>query len=245
MADIHTHTYYSHGKGSVEDNVIAARARGIETLGISDHGPGHIAFGVRRRKFKEQKEEIIGLRKKYPDMKILFGIEANIDGLDGKLDISTEEAEFFDFVCAGWHYGSLGGMTPSGMATTLTNFIRNTPRRASEKQIKRNTESIVRALEHNNILFLTHPGDKAPVDLEEIAKACARTDTLVEINTSHMSLSAEDIRMMAGGGARFIIGSDAHTPARIGDFGPAVKLTTEAGIDIDCIARIDVEQKGV
>ena len=34
LADYHTHTIYSHGKGTIEDNVKVAISKGIETLGI-------------------------------------------------------------------------------------------------------------------------------------------------------------------------------------------------------------------
>ncbi|MDD6540033.1 MAG: PHP domain-containing protein, partial [Firmicutes bacterium] len=37
--DLHTHTTYSHGKGSVEDNVREAFNKGLEYIAISDHGP--------------------------------------------------------------------------------------------------------------------------------------------------------------------------------------------------------------
>ena len=36
LADYHTHTVYSHGKGSIEDNVKVAIEKGIKTLGISE-----------------------------------------------------------------------------------------------------------------------------------------------------------------------------------------------------------------
>ena len=38
IADYHTHTVYSHGKGSIEDNVKVAIEKNIEKIGISDHG---------------------------------------------------------------------------------------------------------------------------------------------------------------------------------------------------------------
>ena len=48
LADYHTHTIYSHGKGTIEDNVKVAISKGIETLGISDHSYGHLTYGVKR-----------------------------------------------------------------------------------------------------------------------------------------------------------------------------------------------------
>ena len=40
--DHHTHTIYSHGKGKVIDNVREALSKGLDSIAISDHGPGHL-----------------------------------------------------------------------------------------------------------------------------------------------------------------------------------------------------------
>ena len=38
--DYHTHTSYSHGRGTVGDMVLAAKDRGLKEVAITDHGPG-------------------------------------------------------------------------------------------------------------------------------------------------------------------------------------------------------------
>ena len=46
LADYHTHTIYScgnnenrrHAKGTIEENVLAAIDKGLEVIGISEHG---------------------------------------------------------------------------------------------------------------------------------------------------------------------------------------------------------------
>jgi len=185
--------------------------------------------------------EIAALRAEYPDMEILFSVEANILDRGGRLDVRPEEFAYFDYVCAGWHYGAVGGLTPRGVAQTLGNLVRNTPARATRAQIRRNTESVVRALETHPIRFLTHPGDKAPVDLLAVAEACARTDTLVEINTGHRTLTPLDVRDMARSKVRFLLSSDAHSPARVGDFFVGVQLLLEAGVDLARVVNLRVE----
>ena len=56
LADYHTHTVYSHGKGSIEDNVKVAISKGIKKIGISDHGYKNVAYGVKIDDFEKMRE---------------------------------------------------------------------------------------------------------------------------------------------------------------------------------------------
>ena len=79
LADYHTHTIYSHGKGTIEENVKAAIDKNIPVIGISDHGYGHAIFGVDRKNLYKMKDEVDFLNEKYKDkIKILLGVECNI-----------------------------------------------------------------------------------------------------------------------------------------------------------------------
>jgi putative hydrolase len=237
-SDVHTHTVYSHGTGSIEDNVKAARALGLKKIGIADHGPAHIGFGVDRNRLPFMRREVNRLREEYPDIEILLGIEANIMYADGGIDIHTEDLALFDYVLAGYHYGALGAKPVASLVRNIANFL--TPRsRASRGMIERNTGDVAAALRRNNICALTHPGDKFPVDLVEIAAVCAETDTLVELNTSHRSLSARDVAAMAASGVSFLISSDAHSPRRVGDFRSAVDLVLESGVEAGRVVNLE------
>ena len=38
IADYHTHTVYSHGTGSVLENALIAKEKGLKEIAITDHG---------------------------------------------------------------------------------------------------------------------------------------------------------------------------------------------------------------
>ncbi|MDR0817442.1 MAG: PHP domain-containing protein [Clostridiales Family XIII bacterium] len=241
VSDLHTHTTYSHGTGGIEDNVIAARARGLKKIGIADHGPGHIAFGIKRSAIKKMRAEVDALNEKYDDIEVLLGVEANISDASGRIDVSADEFKIYDYVAAGIHFLAFGGNPVKSGLRSLNNFVNNRSKKSDNiKLMRRNTANVVKALEKNNIKFLTHPGHNAPVDLLEIAIACAKTDTLVELNTSHQSVTADDIGAMALTDAKFIISSDAHSPDHVGDFVASVRLALDAGLDLDRIVNLRI-----
>jgi putative hydrolase len=241
LTDLHTHTSWSHGSGSIEENVAAARARGLKKIGITDHGPGHVAFGIKRTDIPRMREEITALRERYPDIEILLGVEANIAEPSGMLDVRPEEFPLFDYVIAGIHYGALGRNAVAGAARALSNLVGSRSRSGGGKHlIRRNTAYVVKAVEQNPISFLTHPGENAPVDLLAVAVACAKRGTLIELNTGHESLTAEDLALMALTDVKFIITSDAHTPAHVGNFVASVRVALDAGLDLSRVVNLKV-----
>ena len=237
--DLHTHTPYSHGKGTVEDNAREAFNKGLKCLAISDHGPGHLFYGVAREDFVNMRNDIEKMNVKYPKMKVYMSVEANTLKTAPYLDIRPEEFEEFDFVIAGYHFGVWDG-------NMIRNWLWNKGIRIGEKSLERsNTEMIVNCLRNNDIAILTHPGDKGPFDLEKIAQVCVETDTLMEINTWHGHLTEEELRLVAKNpDVKFIISSDAHTPNRVGDYKDGVRRAIKAGVDLSRIVNIkEVDQK--
>jgi putative hydrolase len=244
LYDLHTHTTFSHGKGSIEDNVKAAVSRGLKTVGISDHGPGHVTYGVKRKNISVMRAEVERLAPLYPEIEILLGLEANIINRSGRMDVTEEEQEQFDYILAGYHYGVFGENPAFSLGVHARNLVVSGWLHGGTKsQIRLNTELMVKAIYENEIRILTHPGDKGAVDIREIALACADRGTLMEISTWHDWLTVDGIREAAKTDARFVISSDAHTPERIGDCLGAVIRIRKAGLEFERVENLVAEEK--
>jgi DNA invertase Pin-like site-specific DNA recombinase len=164
------------------------------------------------------------------------------DYVDGKLDVTEEEIGQFDYLIAGYHYGVLGEKPMQSIGLHLQNYILSGLLKMSTKRQKAlNTELVVRAIYENNIKILSHPGDKGVFDIREIALACADRGTLMEISTWHDWLTVEGIKEAARTDVSFVIGSDAHTPDRIGDCQGAVSRIKAAGLDFERVTNLIVE----
>lgn len=230
--DLHTHTIYSHGKGTIEENVKAALSKGMSHIAISDHGPGHRFYGIKREDVPKMRQEIEALNRKYPQIRIHLSVEANITKFGNHLDVAREEYDQYDFVIAGYHYGL-------PRCYCVSNWLWGHGLKLWQKRLKnKNTDMVIKALYENDISILTHPGDKGPFDILPIAEACADTDTLMEINTWHPHLTVEDIKIASQTEAQFIISSDAHTPGRVGDFESGLERAREAGLDLSRIVNL-------
>ena len=97
IEDYHTHTKFSHGTGSIEDNVQVALRKRLKTIAITDHGPSYEGYGINIRNFLQIKEEIKYLKEKYEDrINILLGIESNIIDSSGSIDIDYSVLEDLD-----------------------------------------------------------------------------------------------------------------------------------------------------
>ncbi|MBR5228266.1 MAG: PHP domain-containing protein [Firmicutes bacterium] len=229
--DWHTHTVYSHGKGTIEENVETARARGLESIAITDHGPGHFGYGFRRSDISKMRAEIDRLNEKYDDIKIYMSVEANIINPSGMLDVRPEEIELYDFIIAGYHFGTIGENMPASLSLHARNLAGSRLGRYSDKLIQTNTEIVVNSLKNNKIVTLTHPGDKGKVDLDEVFKTCEKTGTYLEISDRHRQLTTEEIKLAAKYDVMFIAGSDAHRSAMVGSCQRALEKIRAAGLD--------------
>ncbi|AST58329.1 histidinol phosphatase [Thermoanaerobacterium thermosaccharolyticum] len=230
FADYHTHTVFSHGKGTIEDNVKAAIKMGLREIAITDHGPGHIFFGLRKRDYKKIRDEIDRLNDKYPNIRVLMGVEANLISLNGDIDVDDELMKYLDILLMGYHTG----VVPKDLYNCLHMFGKNAVSKyfGSMKSIVRdqNTDAIIKAINKYKINIITHPGAKVDLDTKRLALAAKSRGTALEINSSHGYMTVEYVRIAKSVGAKFVIDSDAHTSSRVGDFSRGIEIAREAAL---------------
>lgn len=244
FADYHTHTRHSHGHGTVEDNVRAALDKGLKAIAITDHGPANL-FGVGARNlevFRTIRQEIEVCQSKYPDIRILMGVEANIISIDGSLDVPLDRFHEFDIILAGFHLLVCPSDLPSGMVFARNLLGRYLPKVGNTLR-HINTQAIIAALNQNPIDILTHPGLHVNIDTRAIAEACAQRATYMEINTNHDHMEPAYVKIAFEAGARFVIGSDAHQPHRVGDMEQGIQLAKTAGIPLTAIHNMNTGQE--
>ncbi len=240
FADYHTHSTYSgDGKGTIKDNVEAAKEKGLRAVAITDHGPRHIGYGVKKKDIKKIRKEIDELNRVNPDIEVKFGIEANIIGTDGKIDVDNEMKKELDILLAGFHFGSIPDKFIEGTKVQIYNILSPLLPSIERKSRVINTKSVIEAMYKNDIDILTHPGAKASIDTKEVARAAVQNDTALEINSSHGYLTVEYIKIAMKEGAKFVINSDAHTPKDVGNVSKGINRAIKAGLSIDRIINAE------
>ncbi len=242
--DWHTHTTFSHGKGSIEDNVREAIRKGLSSIAISDHGPGHLTYGVKRENIPVMRAEVDRLQALYPEIKIYLSVEANIVEKPPYTDVTAEDLRYLDFLIAGYHYGITHGHCVGNWLDAHGAM----PEVFGKRLLVKNTDMTLKCIYENDLRILTHPGDKGRFDIAAIAKACAERKVLMEINMKHPKLDVEGIRIAAREDVQFIISSDAHVVQNVGIYEGGLSRALEAGLDparIVNIRRKDTEREEV
>ena len=209
--DYHTHSKYSscnHGKNTIEEMVESAKAKGLINLAITDHGPKHLFFGIKRKNIGKARKEIDKINEELESgensselKRVYLGVEANIMNKKGDIDLKPEDINKLDILLVGYHRGTL-------------NKLRR-PLLSDKKQKEIYTQAYVDMVYKYNVDIITHPCEYIKVDCKRLAEACAKTDTLIEINTRHFRFTDEDMLNMLKTNVKFIVSSDAHKKSRI------------------------------
>ena len=209
--DYHTHTFYSDGTSSIEDNVIVAIEQGLKEIGITDHGFNHVSGGIKRTDIPKMREEINNLQQKYPQIKILLGLEANLLNYNGDVDLTEDDIKSLDYVILGIHKLTFGKGVKGSFRFNLRNFFWDTL-----KHRRKITQSYIKAMERYPIKVIVHPNYATGCDVAGLAKACAEKGVLIEFNGKRIYFDDQEMQTLIDSDAKFIIGSDAHRATNVG-----------------------------
>lgn len=252
---LHTHTIGFDGRNTVEEMICAARARGFHTIGFSNHfivhpnikkskmydyaaRGGYAAIynddiNVAMAKFAAHYGEVRGLREKYPDMKILCGMEMDWFQYDGWRDMANCAVARLnpDYVIGAMHFidrGADGALN--------VHDIKNAGPRESGRLLREYYQNLMRLAEFDwrpmgfRFNWIAHFDLPRKVglyneDMENAAlKALALNNMPIEINTALMGREnyspiggrANKIKQMTGLGGPVLASDDAHDVSRLG-----------------------------
>jgi DNA polymerase (family 10) len=191
----HVHTTYSDGRNSLPEMLNAARDRGFEYVGISDHSKAaYYAGGLTDEQLKLQHAEIAAHEKGVAPMRIFRGTEADILN-DGSIDYGAKILAKFDFVIASIH----------------SNF---------QMPKDEMTERMLRALDDPHVTFLGHSTGRKLLaragysfDFDKIFERAGQRGVMIEINgnPNRLDLDWRHLKRALDYGVLLSIHPDAHS----------------------------------
>jgi DNA polymerase (family 10) len=192
--DLHVHTNYSDGRGTIESMAEAAISLGYEYLVFCDHSQSlKVANGLSPARLKEKLEAVRAADEEYDEIHLLCGSEVDILK-DGSLDYENALLAELDFVVASIH----------------TSF------NIGEEAM---TERMIRAMNNPYVRTIAHPTGRIlnrrepyAVDLSKLIEEAAATNTALELNSyvDRLDLSVPYVREAISAGVRITIDTDAH-----------------------------------
>lgn len=208
----HNHTTRSDGSASLEEMVVAAKKRGYEYIGISDHSQSAFyAQGLKEAALAEQEKEIKDVQKKHPDIKIFWGVESDILQ-DGSLDYSEKWLKKFDFVVASIH--SRFKMDKKSMTDRILKAIEN---------------PYTTMIGHlTGRLLLGRPGYE--LDFDAIVSTAAKNNVAIEINAhpARLDIDWRHGPLLKKYGCQVCINPDAHEVSGLDDVKYGVVVARKA-----------------
>lgn len=234
IGDYHTHTKYSknnHGKNTIAEMVAHAESLGLSSYGVSDHGPKHALFGIKRKNIDKARREVEEINKT-SKMKVYFGLEANLMSGDGKIDLTQEEINKLDYLIVGYHRGAINSFY-CGLRAILN----------PEKQKQINTEAYLKCLNKYNISIISHLNEYIKVDVLKVATLAKEKGTIIELNNKHINFTEDEAKQLVDSGCKFILSSDAHKKENIARFDRVIDFIEKYNIPRDRIVNIAKEDK--
>jgi len=229
IADYHVHSNFSaDGKSSIEENIQSAIRKGLKEIAVTEHAYSNLN-GIKKNSLIKIMQEVDRLREKYPEIKILKGIEMNLLDDKGNVDVSPDEQEMLDLVVLGCH---------KQCKFLKYFFAHKKMQRLTPKQIKRNTAGYIRAMGNNRVDILAHLYyARTYVDLKEISEYAVKNNILIELNGKRIYFNENDVKIMLDAGVKFVANSDSHKKDNVGNNSRAYNFAIKYGIPLERIVN--------
>ncbi|MBN1755805.1 DNA polymerase/3'-5' exonuclease PolX [bacterium] len=197
----HIHSNYSDGINSLEEIIIRCQELGYEYVSVCDHSKSaNYANGLSEARVLQQHQEIEGLQEKYPGIRILKGIEADILP-DGCLDYNDSLLAKFEIVIGSIH-----------------SRLKMTEEEALER--------IVKAMKNPYLTMIGHPTGRLllarepyPLDINKFIEAAAKYGKMIELNANphRLDLDWRGCKYARECGVLVSINPDAHSLEGLSD----------------------------
>ena len=232
IMDLHTHTVYSHGSGSVEQNAQQALRKDLKLLGIADHGAAHSFFGVNAKKMESMRADIDYINKSLGRTFVLQGVEGNILDAQGTTDLDKLKSCKLDIALVGLPSG-FAAQDGAGAALLQKSRAQIARHRKGADQLAHSRDGALCPSTPSPIRANTCPwiadGSRRRARYHGVA---------LEINGSH-GTGVDILRIAHAEGVRFIVSSDAHSPHQVGDFSLALRYAAAAAIPASSILNAE------
>jgi len=231
MHDYHLHTSFcKHAEGELEEYVEAAIKNGITEICFSDHIPLPYGFDSDHRMALEDMEpyleKISILKRKYREINILFGIEADyIEGYEEYLE-GFLAAFPFDLVIMSIHFIR---KWPPGQWVFDYQYnrqnIRQKYRDYFNVMVKGIKTGLFDIVGHLDLIKRTgfYVLDNNRKEVVQVLDAAAHAKMSIELNLSGLFKPINDLypsldilELIVEKGIPIVMGSDAHTPEQVG-----------------------------
>jgi DNA polymerase (family X) len=230
QGDLHVHTNYSDGKGTIESMAEAAIELGYQYLVFCDHSQSlRVANGLSPERLEHKLKAVREADEKYDEIKLFCGSEVDILR-DGTMDYEDDVLATLDFVVASVH-------TSFGLGEEAM------------------TDRIVRAIDNPYVRTVGHPTGRIlnrrepyEVDVSRLIREAAATGTALELNAyvDRLDLSVPFVREAVGAGVRITIDTDAHDERALGymkyGVSQARRAWVEKGSVINCLPLPEFEK---
>lgn len=226
ILDVHTHTLASgHAYNTMWEMARAAREKGLELLGITEHAP-QMPGSCHEFHFAN----LIVAPRRIEGITVLHGVELNVMDFDGTVDLPDSILCQMDIVIASLHPPCLEAGT-----------------------VEENTRACLRVMENPYVNIIGHPDDgRYPLDYEALVTAARERGVLLEINNNSLNpngfrkdTAGNDRRMLRlckEKGVPVILGSDAHVMTDIGRHERAIELLKEIDFPEELVVNRSVEE---